>query len=94
MTPSGSHGVETLQAPGRRRRRAGEQQHDPGEERQDTEESRRDLLRQTAERSRHAGGLRAPLAQLVDRQADERHREGQQVVDGAVDEERRQQIAR
>ena len=58
------------------------------------EESRRDLLGQPAERRRHAGGLRAPLAQLVDDEADERDHERQQVVDGTVDDERRQQLAR
>ena len=85
MTPSGTRAIEQRQAPGRRGRRAGEQQHDAREEREDRQHARRQLLASASRTPRRrARGLRAALADLVGDEDDERDDERQQVVDRAV----------
>jgi len=84
--------VQPLEPPGRRRSRAREEQQHAAEEGEHREQARGDALAQPADERRGTRGLRAPLPQLVGHERHERQREGQQVVDGAVDDERRQEL--
>ena len=71
--------------------RSREQQHDTGEKREDRQHARCQLLCQPVEGRADPRRLCLPVRDFVGNEHNERNAQWQQVIHGAVDDERRQQ---